>query len=160
MNKKAVSAIVATVLLVLITIAAVGIIWGAIMPMIRGNIEKSQKCFDVGIELRSGGNTCFYPYEDKLELQVSKGEKDVELSDIQIQVGFEGTSKSFRASNSSIVIINNGTMPGLNEEVKYTINTSALNIAGVDYASVAAVLKIGNTESLCSASQPAAISSC
>jgi hypothetical protein len=160
MRKKAVSTLVATVLLVLITIAAVGIIWGAIMPIIRTNIEKSQKCFDVGLELKKTGNTCFDPYAGELYIQVSRGENPVDISDIQIQVGYAGTTRSIRISNSTYVIVNNNTIPGQNEEVKYTINTSALNMDYVDYASIAAVLMIGRTESLCSATPQAAISTC
>jgi flagellin-like protein len=45
-NKKGISAIVATVLIILITVAAVTIIWAAIIPMIQNTIEGSQECFD------------------------------------------------------------------------------------------------------------------
>lgn len=161
MNKKGVSAIVATVLLVLITIAAVGIIWGAVMPMIKGNIEKSQRCYDLGLEVKQTGNTCYDISAQTLDIQIGRGEKDADLKDIQIQVGYQGTSKSVRMNNNLIVTANNGTVPGPNEDVKYTINVDALGLGGVDYASAAAIVMIGNTESLCSSATPnVAIDSC
>jgi len=43
-NKKGISAIVATVLIILITVAAVTIIWAAIIPMIQDQIGGSQEC--------------------------------------------------------------------------------------------------------------------
>ena len=50
-NKKGISAIVATVLIILITVAAVTIIWAAIIPMIQNTIEGSQECFDASAAL-------------------------------------------------------------------------------------------------------------
>jgi flagellin-like protein len=162
--EKGISALVATVLLVLITIAAVGIIWGAILPMIKGTMEKSQKCYDVDLEIMKGANTCFNTYDPlygggTLQVQVFKGEKSVDISDIQIQVGYAGTTKTVQV-NSTVVIFNNNIIPGPNEEVRYTINTSALGMNSVDTASVAAVLKIGNTESICAASPTTPIDTC
>ena len=160
-NRKGISALVATVLLVLITIAAVGIIWGAVMPMIKGNIEKSQKCYDLALEIKQAGNTCYHLYDETLDVQVGRGEKVADLNDLAIQVGYQGTSKSVRISDSTLVIYNNGTIPGPNEDVKYTINVTALGLGGVDYATVAAVLKIGNVESVCStATSQVAIDEC
>jgi hypothetical protein len=160
MSKRGIEALVATVLLVLITIAAVGIIWGAVMPMIKGNIEKSQRCYDVALEIKQGANTCYHVYEQTLDIQVSRGEKEVSIKDINIQIGSQGTSKSIKVSNETFVTQNNNTIPGPNEEVKYIIDVNKTGLPSVDYASVAAVLEIGKTESLCSASQPVSINEC
>ena len=45
-NKKGISAIVATVLIILITVAAVTIIWAAIIPMINDNISTQYEMED------------------------------------------------------------------------------------------------------------------
>jgi flagellin-like protein len=158
-NKKAISALVATVLLVVITIAAMGMIWSSIMPIIKTNMEKSQKCFDVGLDIKQGGYTCLSPTGD-LMIQVSRGEKSIEIKDLQVQIGFGGTTRSFRISNSTIVSQNSGIIPGPLEEVTYTIKPSAINLNEIDTASIAAVLKIGNSEALCPATQPVSINTC
>ncbi len=45
-NKKGISAIVATVLIILITVAAITIIWAAIIPMISNQLESGTVCLD------------------------------------------------------------------------------------------------------------------
>jgi flagellin-like protein len=58
-NKKGISAIVATVLIILITVAAVTIIWAAIIPMIQDQISGSTECFDASAALVvKGDNSC------------------------------------------------------------------------------------------------------
>jgi len=47
MNKKGLSTVVATSLIILITIAAVAIIWTAIIPMIRDSAPSSDPCMGV-----------------------------------------------------------------------------------------------------------------
>jgi FlaG/FlaF family flagellin (archaellin) len=62
MDKRGISAVVATVLIILITVAAVTIIWAAIIPMIKQQTEASMVCQDaisqVSIE-SEGGYTCY-----------------------------------------------------------------------------------------------------
>jgi len=50
-NKKGISAIVATVLIILITVAAVTIIWAAIIPMISNELDGATECFDASAAL-------------------------------------------------------------------------------------------------------------
>jgi len=59
-NKKAVSAVVATVLIIMITVAAVGIIWAAIIPMVRDSLSKGTVCNDALSDISIGveGYTC------------------------------------------------------------------------------------------------------
>ena len=61
-RKRGISAVVATVLIILITVAAVTIIWAAIIPMIKQQTEGVQVCLDavsqVSIE-SEGGYTCY-----------------------------------------------------------------------------------------------------
>jgi flagellin-like protein len=44
MDKKGISAIVATVLVILITVAGVAIIWVGVLPMISESFEFSEDC--------------------------------------------------------------------------------------------------------------------
>ena len=46
-NKKAVSAVIATSLIVLITVAAVAILWTAVMPIIRNSVPGTDDCMGV-----------------------------------------------------------------------------------------------------------------
>ena len=154
-NKRGIEALVATVLLVLITIAAVGIIWGAVMPLIKSNIQSSQKCFDADLEIKQGGYTCFDSSVPQVKVQVGRGEKATDISDIQIQLSSAGTSKSIKASNESV---SPNDIPGPNEEIVYTVGTLGLDY--IDSVSIAAIIKIGNTVIMCPATQPVALGIC
>ena len=59
-NKKGISAVVATVLIILITVAAVTIIWAAIIPMINGQLDSSTTCLSAvqQLTLENKGYTC------------------------------------------------------------------------------------------------------
>ena len=60
MNKRGISAIVATVLIILITVAAVTIIWAAIIPMINDQLARAQQCNSVVAQLTvKGTHSCF-----------------------------------------------------------------------------------------------------
>jgi len=60
MEKRGISAIVASVLIILITIAGVTILWAAVIPMIKNSIELSNLCFDAKLMIDgSSGYTCY-----------------------------------------------------------------------------------------------------
>ena len=60
-NKKGISAVVATVLIILITVAAVTIIWAAIIPMITSSIDEGTQCLDATsqVQIVDRGFTCW-----------------------------------------------------------------------------------------------------
>ena len=87
MNKRGVSAVVATVLIILITVASVTIFWGAIIPMTKGNLDFSSLEGKVSV-LTSGGYTYYdsdtgideFPEDSRLEITFEKeGEDDKRL---------------------------------------------------------------------------------
>ena len=60
-GKKGISPVIATILLILITVAAVAIIWAAIIPMIRDNLTKITQGTDAQTQLeidKTSGLTC------------------------------------------------------------------------------------------------------
>jgi len=75
MNKKGISALLETVLLILVVLAAAGIIFGAVIPMLRGPIEKSTLCSGA-LEIAAASQS-----EVTVTLQ-----KDVALSSLAVTV--------------------------------------------------------------------------
>ncbi len=59
-NKRALSPVIATVLLLLLTVSAAIIIAGVVLPFIRGNLDKSTECVDY----RS-----YFTFEEKFEFE-------------------------------------------------------------------------------------------
>ena len=82
-NKRGISDLVATVLIVLITIAAVGMIWGAIMPIIKKNIDTSQQCNDANIDINTQQGFTYEMGGGNISIQVSRGPSTIDLSGIQ-----------------------------------------------------------------------------
>ena len=83
-SKRGVSAVVATVLIVMITVAAVGIIWAVIIPMIKDNLGGSDSCknMDVSVDV-SQGYTCLDSNKQILMVQVKKGNENVNVSELK-----------------------------------------------------------------------------
>ncbi|MCK5449923.1 hypothetical protein KAI32_03590 [Candidatus Pacearchaeota archaeon] len=93
MNKRGISAIVATVLIILITVASVTIVWTAIIPMVQQNLEFSELEGRVSI-VTSGGYTS-YDIDKKLAMvQVKRDVDDRVMERIRITFSFNGSSFS------------------------------------------------------------------
>lgn len=149
-NKKGVSALIATVLLMLITVAAVSVIWGMIMPMLQEKItEASQSCISVkiGIDTKEG-YTCYDSVNKQLKVMVSRGPDEFKLAGLQIIAFVSGSSYKYEI-NDDIV--------GINEDKVYILNITA---GAVEQASVAPILKVGNIKRTCSITSRVNINSC
>jgi flagellin-like protein len=175
-NKKGISALVATVLLILITVAAVGIIWSAVNPMISDNLKFGQACSDVRMSLQvdaSSAYNCFNSSNNLTNIVVSRGVDTLNLVGLQIiasgasgSTPFDvkiGSSKAIaRRSNdtafNSAVNFAYGDIPTSNSAIAYTLNTSA--IGKPDKVAVSAIVKIGATEKKCESSTAVVINSC
>jgi flagellin-like protein len=165
MNKKAVSEVVSTVLIIMITVAAVGIIMAWVIPMIRNNVDKGSACFDAQSDIAlvtDGGYTCIINNATgwdgtnvtsgfgNISLQIRKGPSTkIELADIQILVSNQGNTQS---------VYLNQTMPGNNEEKTYVISSQKYNNA--ESIKIAPVVKIGSTNQVCDISQTVPLSTC
>jgi flagellin-like protein len=179
MQKKAVSALVATVLLILITVAAVGIIWGAIMPMINQATQYGQACMNARLNINTdGGYTCFNgtgtSTPGRVLVNIERGAESFDLQGIQISVSGGGSAKVWMVKNGQTPLGpagENGTVtqipqngsgllldvPGVNEARTYGI-TSGLTTASE--VAVAVVVKLGQTEKVCDVSSRVALTPC
>ncbi len=150
-NKNAISPVVATILMVLITIAAVTIIWGAIIPMVKDQLIGGTSCLDATMEISvdgTSGYTCVdydagtigTTVQANVSVQVTRGSKDFDLAGLQFLV--------YNANGNTISIENTtaSAMPGANEARVFTFNVTNESYTKLD---VAPIVKIGNTEEKC-----------
>jgi len=155
MNKKAISAIVATVLIILITVAAVTIIWSVILPMISGNLEKGQICLEASssIYIKSGAYTC--KNSTHVKVNVLRRADNVNLKEIILQVVHGGSTSSYTI---------NETMPSKNGAKVYAIPITKIGsgIASTDITGlkIAPVLTTDSGDKLCDATKVTKISNC
>ena len=95
MGKRGISAIVATVLIILVTVAAVTIIWAAIIPMIQDRLDVVDA--DVQFSVVSfGGFTAYDSTTRMLMVQVRRGVDEAEINEIKIIIKFEGGNSIFK----------------------------------------------------------------
>lgn len=93
-DKRGISAIVATVLIILITVAAVTIIWAAIIPMIQDNASFDDP--NTRLEVTTQGGYTFYDTETKvLWVQVKRGADSEKIAYIEFIVSVGGNSIPF-----------------------------------------------------------------
>lgn len=72
-NRRGVSTVVATVLIITITVAAIGIIRVAIMPMLKNSLTKGTDCKDIDITIDTyEGYTCYDSINNLTAVNVKK----------------------------------------------------------------------------------------
>jgi flagellin-like protein len=175
-NKKGISAIVATVLIILITVAAVTIIWAAIIPMIQENLAGSQECLAASSAMTvkseyscvRQNSTCLDGvsateaacmtasstwYNSSIDIQVHRSTGDFELRDVEIITGAGGTTSSIKAVADLAKIV-----PDVNGDQVYTIYYNSADKK--TEAAVAAIVATGKTETTCDKSGMAQIPDC
>jgi flagellin-like protein len=140
--KKGISAVVATVLIILITVAAVAIIWGAIIPMITNQLEGGTACLDAdrALSVVNKGYTCSEDVAPNYtDVQISRSQEDIDLNSIQILLSEGGNTQTNVTTD----------LLGPNEEKVYRINNTV-----ADSVSVAAVITLDSGETKICASSP------
>jgi flagellin-like protein len=163
-SKKGISAVVATVLIILITVAAVTIIWAAIIPMINNQLDKGTLCLDAvsQVTLLDAGYTCKND-GDNISIQIKHGAKDFIIADIQVLVSAAGSTTTFDLSDNETTIMADRNaaipFPGSNEETVYVVDTSSVT-GIIDKVEIAPVVKVGNTQETCDISASKVVTAC
>jgi len=148
-NKKAVSALIATVMLILVTMAAVVLVWQMVIPLIRTSIEKSNACRDAMVMVNTEAGFTYYKNDTReISVMVGRGEADVKVIGIQIKVlSSGGVSKVFTRTSKK-----NDTIPGPSEEFTYKISATEHNLTTTEKpvsVAVGAIVAIGKEEYKC-----------
>ena len=167
-NKKGISAIVATVLIILITVAAVTIIWAAIIPMINNQLESGTVCLDAvsAVSLKDEGYTCYSTVKNPIDssvasggfkkdyynvsLHVARNAKAFKLAGIQILVSVGGDTTTMTITGDDIVRPNGADV--------FVVNGSNFNKA--TKVQIAPIVKTGAVEDTCDVSATKIISEC
>jgi len=132
MQKKGLSEIISTVLLILISVVAVSILAYVLIPMIKEWTSGSSECFNAldKIKIVNKGFTCYDSGNGEASFTVSLA-NDVKIKGIAASIGSEGSSKVFEIYNSSTnedIKMYNGDygeeleLPNPGEERTYIIN--------------------------------------
>lgn len=105
-EKKAISGIVATVLLILIVISAALIIWLAVIPTIDQAMKLSDACTTAQLSIDTqSGYTCYDDSCKKANVVISRGADDAELVGVFLGLEGKGESVSYLVKEDPSVIL-------------------------------------------------------
>lgn len=138
-EKKAVSEIVGTVILIGIVIVAAALVWVIVNSLVRGQIDSSKSCFGlfekVNLESRY---TCYNTSSGELRFSISIGEVDID--ELVVGVSAEGTGISFNIKKTASEVDDVVSypdrnpliaLPGKNSGLTYILNMSGAGLSGV-----------------------------
>lgn len=118
MNKRGISAVVATVLIILITIAAVAIIWALLLPTIKNNLGTNDLSADLSVST-SGGYTVWDSSTNTSCVQIKRGSDSANVTGMSIIFAFADGNSQSKNLNSSMV-------PALNQAKTFCFNMTGL----------------------------------
>jgi hypothetical protein len=136
-SKRGISAIVATVLIILISIVGVGIIWGVILPLFEevGYLSYS----DIKLDILLEGYTVYDPEMHFAFVQVARGNDNLNLTAVEVIFTINGSSVPYR----------NYDYPSKNEKKNYKFNFTYDGIDGdPSEVSVAPVFNLNGQEKI------------
>jgi len=104
--KKAISTLVATVILVLITVSAGSIIWGAVAPMITQSMQLSQACLNakVWIDTQSG-YSCYDEANKQVKFMIARGAEEFNLDGVAVGLvsGAKTVTKNIMSGTANLL---------------------------------------------------------
>jgi flagellin-like protein len=160
-NKKGISDIVATVLIILITVAAVAIVWAAIIPMIKDQLETGTLCMDAisQVQLESQG-TCLNQTAATTwvtNVQLQRGSKEFNLVGVQALISAKGNSNAY-VINTNVA----GTQLTANGKRIYQVALPAAwtDRMNADEIQIAPIILIGTTNKTCDVSSKMNLRKC
>ncbi|MBC8495900.1 hypothetical protein H8D36_07120 [archaeon] len=151
-NKKGVSAVVATVLIIMITVAAVAIVWMTVIPMIKDTANDGITEFNAqkSIEIVREGYTCANQGTGNSSVQISRdASTNVNITKLSVQWMAGGNT-----ANTTDCLA-----PSINGNVVCTLDmaTATVNVTGVR---VAPVIQNGQAEKELGALPEVALPAC
>jgi len=104
-NKKALSAIISTVLLIALTLVLIALVFKSVIPFVKNNLNNSGNCYKVLNKVSLNNDWTCYNSSSK-EMQFSIDLKDTDLEGVLISVDFDKYSDTFTIKNKPSEITN------------------------------------------------------
>ena len=97
MKKRGISAVVATILIILIVVVGVGIVWRVVLPLFEELEYLSYS--DVQLNIVRQGFTVYDEEQHFAFVQIERGEDEVNMTGIEIGFNFNGTTKTYQSKS-------------------------------------------------------------
>ena len=161
-TKKGLSPVITTILLILLSVTAVIIIAGVIIPFVKDSLYGEKECFEASDQLTidtENGYACNTTdiNGNRVDITIKRGQKEVEITGIKISISGGGKTKPYDVMGSSDVTMfddSDKEIPGTGEALTYSIKTDLIEF---ESAEVYPVTACGKT---CDMTDRAEIESC
>ena len=129
MNKRAISGIVAAVIMIALVIAIAGVVWVVINNLVSEELEEAGTCLDVvGVITINPRYTCYNASANKFQFSIGIG--DIAIDKVIVSISGEGTTKSYEITQTpqgdTGLVFYNGTseiyLPKRNEGFTYVLD--------------------------------------
>lgn len=147
-NKKGLSPVIASVLLVLLVFVIVAIVWTTYKGLVERNLQRTESCLDTFGKIEIVGEyTCYDSNTSQFQFSIER--KDIEVDEIIISLNSIGGSKTFNLKNGTQTIsglriypeIWQIKMPDKNSAITYVINLTTVSFQKPDEIKVIPVVK-------------------
>ncbi len=140
-NKKALSPIIATILMIALVLAAITIIWRIVDNLLEENIEESQSCFGIFDKAEINYEyTCYNSTSGELYFSINI--KDLNLTKMLISVASDVGSKSYTLTNQMKTIPGLLSYPNRGNQVVLPSANSGLTYISTDFSEKPDSIKI------------------
>ena len=98
-NKKALSTVVATVIMIALVLSAIAIVWGVVANLVDEQLKGADSCISVFDKVEINGRyTCYDPTNNKF--QFSLNIRDIDVDEVLFAISYLGSTETFKISNS------------------------------------------------------------
>lgn len=149
-RKKGVSPVIATILLILLSITVVIVISAFIIPFVRDTLREGKECFEVIGQLEIDmalGETCYHDMITYtiVNITIERGPKEATIERFKIKISGEGKSELFdiKQGETGVRMLDGSAIietPKSGEARTYSLNTTLQEVL---YAEVYPVMESG-----------------
>ena len=139
MNKRGLSAVVTTVLLIALSVFIVAIVWVVVKNLVVGELDSVGSCMGVVDKVNLDGRyTCYNSTSGELQFSITVG--DIDLDEVLISISSIEKTTSFRLSNELSQIenvytyparISNVVLPSKDGGLTYIFNSEAAGFSSI-----------------------------
>ena len=153
MDKKGISTVIATMIMITLVMAIVAIVWVSVRSLIDEQIETSESCFgNFGKVKLDKRYVCYNSSSNEFQFSISMG--DIIVDSVLVSISSKSGTKSFKLSNNTIsnVKMYNGvygevvTIPKKNSGFTYIADVGGLGIGEPDTVSIAPIINENQCE--------------
>jgi hypothetical protein len=152
LNKSGLSTVVSVLLIILLTMAAIAIVWTFVRNMVNENKDQVESCFKVEsseMVTLNGLYTCYdtTTIPDNIQFSINIG--DVEIDSLVVSIMYAGSSESVILTNEPIAITTlkpyGGafnqpvSLPGKNSGKTYALRVED-ELTGIDWIKIAPII--------------------